>query len=560
MKWCALCIIFCSLFHVASSLTLNDIFHNVNSTFYVNPAVKEIKLAVKRTQESTVFLNIGSTRHTMEKIFQDNKFNYYHYTVEQLDATTSYFFIIKTGQDSLRFPATGELLPNVPLFITPEWAQGKTYYVIYPDGFYNSTLSNDPVEKHPWGTPPKNWFPFGGDLKGITQKLAYIDTLNPDIILLRPIFKASSNHKLNTSDYARIDSAFGDTTHLKQLITEIQNRGMKVILSVIFTHTGTDFATFTDIAKNSDESKYTGWYHINSLPIKTGPPSYECWRSDYRFPKLNLSDPQVRNYLIGYLEYWKHFGFDGFYIGEDGTIDPSFARALRSHFKNKYPEILLLGSDPRLIMGSAFDGCNSQTTHSMILSYFLNKTISTSQFDQAFKQWLFFNPPQSNALHLLPASDYDQRVAKHGTIDQLRLLYAFLFTTVGSPALLYGDEVGLSEHSPLNPGSFPWELAKQNRSLFYEIQTFIRIRKENPQISSNRFYTLYVNDITRVYAYDRGGIIVVLNSGNRDAFVELPAWNGVYVDLVTGEKKTAFSQKLKLSIPTKTYRILKREI
>lgn len=550
----------CAVLNFARALTINDVFHNVNSTFYVNPAIKELKLAVKRSQESTVNLVISGVRQPMERIFQDSRFNYYQCTVAQLDATTSYYFVIKVGADSLRFPAIGELLPNVPLFYTPKWAQGMTYYVIYPDGFYNSTVTNDPAEKCPWGTPPRNWRSYGGDLKGITQKMAYIDTLDPDIILLRPIFKAPSNHKLNTTDYARIDSSFGDTITLKRLIDEFHGRGLKVVLSVVFTHTGTDFATFTDVVKNGHASKYANWYQIRSLPIKTAPPSYECWRSDYRFPKLNLTNQQVRNYLIGYLEYWKHFGFDGFYIGEDEIIEPSFARALRNHFKNKYPEILLLGSDQRLIMGSAFDGCGSQAAHDMMISYFIKETMSTSQFDQAFNQWLFFNPPQSNAIHLLYASDCNMRAAQHGTPDQLRLLYAFLFTTVGSPALLYGEEVGLAECTPLNPASFPWESSAQNRSLLQDIRALIQIRKANPQIRSNRFYTLYVNDITGVYAYDRGGIVVVLNTGDRDAFVELPAWDGVYLDLVTGEHKTAFSQKLKLSVSAKTYSILKREI
>ena len=105
--------------------------------------------------------------------------------------------------------------------------------------------------------------------------------------------------------------------NLKNLINEVHKRNRKIILSVIFTHTGIDFPAFVDVVKKGKESKYIEWYFIKSTPITTSPLNYECWRSNSRFPKLNLRNPQVANYLIGFLEYWKHFGFDGFYIGED---------------------------------------------------------------------------------------------------------------------------------------------------------------------------------------------------------------------------------------------------
>ena len=118
----------------------------------------------------------------------------------------------------------------------------------------------------------------------------------------------------------------------------------------------------------------------------------------------------------------------------------------------------------------------------------------------------------------------------------------------------------MSDYSSLNLGSFPWNIVDQNRMFLAEIKKLIQIRKSNPTISDNTFFTLYANDITKVYAYDRGGLIIVLNSGNKQSFVSLPAWDGTYTDLSSGEQLTAFSQSLKLSIDAKSYRILKREL
>jgi pullulanase/glycogen debranching enzyme len=125
---------------------------------------------------------------------------------------------------------------------------------------------------------------------------------------------------------------------------------------------------------------------------------------------------------------------------------------------------------------------------------------------------------------------------------------------------MYGDEIGMIDCSPLNWGSFNWSTDQQNRTLLRRIQEFIKIRKENPEIRDRHFFTLYVDDIKKVYAYDRGGLIVAMNCGTGHSYVELPAWDGTYIELMSGEKHTAYSQRLRLSIDPMSYRILKREI
>jgi hypothetical protein len=125
---------------------------------------------------------------------------------------------------------------------------------------------------------------------------------------------------------------------------------------------------------------------------------------------------------------------------------------------------------------------------------------------------------------------------------------------------MYGDEVGLADGAPLNPGSFVWTQENQNRDLLLDIKKLIYIRKTNPQIASKYFFTLYANDLNKVIAYDRGGIITVFNLGTALAYLELPAWDGSYLDLFSGERFFATGQKLRLSINPKTFRILRRGV
>ncbi|MGB3341845.1 MAG: alpha amylase N-terminal ig-like domain-containing protein [bacterium] len=543
---------------LGSAINPGDITHNTSSIFYVNPSAGEVKLKIKRGAVKEAFVVMNDVRHIMKSTYSDANHEYYTATFAAFDTAAEYHFLLKDDIDSLILPANGEFTSRVPLFKPPNWAAGKTYYSIFVDGFYNADETNDPDKKRNWDKEPKNWEPYGGDLKGIIEKFAYIESLSPDIILLQPIFTASSNHKLNSNDFATIDPHFGDTIDIRNLINQVHAQNMKIILSVIFSHTGLDFPIFIDIETNGAASKYVDWYLINAPTIKKSPPNYECWRNDYRFPRLNLNNPQVMNYLIGYLGYWKRFGFDGFYIGEDENLNANFIRSLRIHMKTRYPDILLLGTDKRLLTGEAFDGSLNKGLTDLLVNYFVQQNIATSEFDRKLQQMLFFSPPQSNSVNLINLSTYDKR--SEPTADIMKNLYAFIFTCIGSPVIMYGEEIAYPYHAPLNLGSFPWSVTEQNRTFLKEIKKLIEIRKTNSEIAGSKFFTLYVNDITKIYAYDRGGFIVVLNSGDKQAFISLPAWDGAYTDLINGEKLTAFSQSLRLSIIPKSYRILKREI
>lgn len=559
MKFLHLSVVFYVAVQSGVCVTAADVFHNASNLFYVNPIAGEVKLRGTVGTITDAYVIIDSVRYPMQREYS-GKYDYFVARAPAFDTTTTYAFVIADTADSIRLPETGTYVPQTPVFITPQWAQGNTYYSIFTDCFYNADKNNDPRGRVNWGTTPRAWSPYGGDLRGILEKIDNLDSLAPDIILLQPIVPASSNHKLNAREYTAIDTSFGTSSDLQELIDSLHERNMKVIMSMVCTHTGTDFPAFADITENGATSQYLDWYHVTSLPIKPDPPSYECWRTDHRFPKLNLSNARVRNYLVNALDYWVEFGFDGFYIGIDKQIDAGFVAALNTRLKEKNPELVLLGSDHSLVTGTGFDGVTLNDLTELIKNYFVHKSITTSMFDQELKRILFFSPPQVVNLNLTTVSDYTTRIASMAQPRMMKNLYAFIFTYVGSPVILFGDEIGMHDCVPYNPGSFSWEPENQDRELLAEIKNLISIRRNNEQIRGTAFFTLYINDITQVYAYDRGGLIVVLNSSNKTAFVELPAWDGSYQDLISEEILTAYAQTLRLSVDAFSYRILKREL
>ena len=72
---------------------------------------------------------------------------------------------------------------------------------------------------------------FGGDLKGIQEKLPYLQSLGVTLLYLNPIFEAHSNHRYNTADYMKIDPVLGTEEDLRQLCAEAKKYGISIIFA-----------------------------------------------------------------------------------------------------------------------------------------------------------------------------------------------------------------------------------------------------------------------------------------------------------------------------------------
>ncbi len=99
--------------------------------------------------------------------------------------------------------------------------QESVVYQIFPDRFYNADKSINPKNTDIWGSKVKTESMFGGDIQGIIDKLDYLEELGVNLIYLTPIFKSTSNHKYNTSDYYDIDPQFGTLDTAKELIVKM---------------------------------------------------------------------------------------------------------------------------------------------------------------------------------------------------------------------------------------------------------------------------------------------------------------------------------------------------
>lgn len=174
-------------------------------------------------------------------------------------------------------------------YTTPDWMKEAVVYQIFPDRFNNGDTSNDdaktnargeePIEvPDSWDSLPDNprlgennmddidgaysgdgiWSNdfFGGDIKGIQEKLDYLQSLGVNTLYLNPISMASSNHKYDATDYKSLDPMFGTEEDFKEFTAELKNRGMHLIVDGVFNHVGDDSIYFDRYGKYDTVGAY----------------------------------------------------------------------------------------------------------------------------------------------------------------------------------------------------------------------------------------------------------------------------------------------------------------
>jgi len=245
-------------------------------------------------------------------------------------------------------------------FETPDWLDGGIIYQIFPDRFYNSGKKKKDVPQdrficNDWYKTPEhrqgdspcrlcNDY-YGGDLKGIEEKLDYIKGLGVNCIYLNPIFEAHSNHRYNTADYMKIDPSLGDEKDLESLIKAAEKRGIYIILDGVFSHTGDDSIYFNrhnrynvNGAYNSPDSPYYSWFKFDKYPNK-----YSSWWGIETLPETNEDDLSFSNFITGengVVRHWLKKGIKGWRLDvadelPDGILD-KIRLAMKAEGKDNY--------------------------------------------------------------------------------------------------------------------------------------------------------------------------------------------------------------------------------
>lgn len=160
-----------------------------------------------------------------------------------------------------------------------------------------------------------------GDLKGIEQKLDYLDDLGVSYLWLTPIHPSNTYHKYNVDDYYDIDPSFGTLADFDSLIAKAKEKGIGIILDMVFNHTGVTSKWFEEFRKaivSKDPSNpYYNDYSVSRNPGSgyTLIQSVGCYvetNFDSSMPELNWDSEHVRTELKNIQDFWLDHGVAGF--------------------------------------------------------------------------------------------------------------------------------------------------------------------------------------------------------------------------------------------------------
>ena len=387
-------------------------------------------------------------------------------------------------------------------FKAPQWVKETVWYQIFPERFANGNPANDPEGTLTWDSQRKPGYKdfFGGDLQGIMDKLDYLSDLGVNGLYLCPIFKASSNHKYDTIDYFDIDPAFGDKKLLKQLITACHQRGIKVMLDAVFNHIGEESPQWQDVLEKGEESRYKDWFHIEQFPpqvtrSKRGHvrATYHMFAQSGNLPKLNTANPEVKAYLLEVAKYWiEVFDIDAWRLDVANEIDHAFWKDFRKVCDAAKKDFYIVGeiwhSAQKWLEGDECHAVMNYAYTDSILSHYLYHQIGLNRMlSQLAEHQQLYREQANQVMFNLPASHDTPRLLHlcGNNKELMKFVLTFIFLQQGSPAVYYGDEVGLTGGAdPDCRRCMAWLPENQDLELLAFYKALIAFRKSYADVIS----------------------------------------------------------------------------
>ena len=422
------------------------------------------------------------------------------------------------GQLSKAEPASYQITVYDADFRTPEWMRNGVMMQIMVDrfrasgeqdlsrlpagSFYHMRWDDDPalIVNDRSGEYCDNDY-FGGDLKGVEEKLNYLADMGVTVIYFNPIFKARSNHKYNTGDYMTVDPSFGTEEDFRRLCRKAKAKGIRVILDGVFSHTGSDSLYFNRNrsygeggAYNDPESPYASWFKFLQWPD-----DYESWWGVRTLPNVDENNPSYRRFIISgrdsVIAHWLRAGASGWRLDVADELPMDFMREMRKKEKSVNPESALIGEvweDPsnKVAYGEMRSYCLGDTLDSTMnyplrdaIMLFMRCRIDAANFVRRVESMRENLPAQFfySEMNLLGSHDKPRALAvlaEAGDMEpdrrfrrafdlqpqqyakgKRRLIAAWklICALPGMPCVYYGDEAGLYGMSdPFCRGTYPW--------------------------------------------------------------------------------------------------------
>lgn len=475
---------------------------------------------------------------------------YVHYCCFEIKSNSGYIQWIK--QDGNSNPILDEKLNHWVFTVyknyeIPSWLKGNIMYQIFVDRFFksekikpdNSDLNLKDREYIPWDKEPPKWESengvfknnefYGGNLRGIQEKLPYLRSLNVGVLYLTPILYSKSNHRYDTMDYTLIDPDVGTLEDLQNLCDEAKKYNIHIILDMVFNHTSNEAIyekSNPDWYLRNERGEYLYWWNFGDLRV------------------LDKDNQEFQRFIFGrngVIEMYLRCGVDGIRLDVADDLNDYFIAGIRDAMNRQDKETVLYGEvwdnavkkekdsrQRKFLLGKWLDSVMNYVLMDAMLRYvrygnseYLEKKIKEVLADYPapainslmnivgthdtprilnilageFMQESFYetdsvyphiwdmevNSPWKyfeNGVELFNTYDFRAWEANNDLSEtqyelarkRLKILVLIQFFLPGIPCIYYGDEVGMTGYKdPFNRASYPWNKKRDFKLLkFYK--------------------------------------------------------------------------------------------
>lgn len=394
------------------------------------------------------------------------------------------------------------------------WWENAIFYQIWPRSFYDSDADGH------------------GDFNGMTQKLPYLQELGINALWLTPMFEAPSYHGYDFTEFYQVENDYGSMAEFEAFIKAADDKGMKVILDLVINHISSNHEWFQRSANN--EAPYADYFIWRDDMPKAGSGWGHAWsnndqpdavwhwnetRQQYYYgafgasqPDLNLRHPDVVAEMEKMAKFWLDKGVAGFRLdavrfamegGADAQADTDETIAYWQHF-NQYvksvdPEAYLVGEawadipvaakyfgegkgldqgfDFEVgykILGLLKSDVSGEAQFGTMQSNQQVNTVDANVLKQNLQQRIDSTAPLDFFAPFLTNHDQERvayQLAEHD--DKAKLAAAMLFSSLGTPYIYYGEEIGLTQggtgHDVYKRAPMQWN--NSNQAGFTQAQT-----------------------------------------------------------------------------------------
>ncbi len=450
-------------------------------------------------------------------------------------------------------------------------------YLLMPDRFSNGDPSNDNIpdmlEKADRNKPNGR---HGGDIQGIIDHLDYFNDLGVTALWINPLLENNmetySYHGYAMTDFYKVDPRFGSNADYAELVEKAHEKGLKIIMDMVFNHCGTGYYWKDDLPM---KDWYNQWPEFTRSNYRGGVVT-DPHQSEYDYNKmvkgwfdvtmadLNQENKLLANFIIQNSIWWIE------YVGLDGIRQDTYPYPYQD-FMSQWMERVLLEYPNYNVVGEVWlsypqavaywmqnernkDGKQSGLTNvfDFPLMYAISKAFNedegwasgTAQLYEVLSQDYVYEEPLDLVV-FADNHDGDRLYTKlKEDINSFKMSMAYLLTTRGIPQLYYGTELLMTgeEHKGHGyiredfPGGWPGDpmnaftpegRSEEQNEAFNFLQSLLQWRKTSQAVQFGKL-THFVPE-EGVYVYfrhtDKEAVMILINNSEEEKTIDLDRFN-----------------------------------